>query len=80
MDILTPEQIARIYAVTDALDLNRNFVVVPLATKVGGLEMILPDGKLLVRGPPAGAFEAWFAGLRERLMGLEIARVRRAAY
>jgi hypothetical protein len=52
-------------------------VVIPLVGAVSGMEMLMPDGKLLVR-PPAGAdFDPWFAGLAERLANMDLSRVKR---
>jgi hypothetical protein len=74
MDVLTADQVRRVYELTDGLKLNRDWVVVPLRGSETGFEMLLPDGKLLVR-PAAGArFEAWFAGLSDRLRALPLNR------
>lgn len=78
MQVLTAEQVERVYRLTDALDLNRDWVVVPLAAHPSGLEMTLPDGKILIRPPAGPAFEPWFAGLRERLGALDLTRALRA--
>jgi len=77
VELLTPEQIARIYAVTDSLYLDRNLVIIPLQAKEGGKEMVMPDGKILVRGPTGPAFEEWIQGLKERLQALDLGRSRR---
>jgi len=76
MNILTREQIAQIYEVTDNLALHRNAVIVPLGADKQGLEMIMPDGRLLVTGPHGEAFGPWFEGLRLRLKELDLARAR----
>lgn len=76
MDILTREQIARIYELTDNLSLHRNAVIVPLGADKDGLEMIMPDGRLLVTGPHGEAFDPWFEGLPARLKELDLARAR----
>jgi hypothetical protein len=76
MQMMTPEQIARIYTVTDQFALDRNLVIIPLKAHDDGLEMIMPDGKLLVRGPPGKAFDPWFAGLAERLGSMDLSRAR----
>jgi hypothetical protein len=78
-DVLSAEQVDRVYRVTDALLLNRDWVVVPLVGSPQGLEMLLPDGKLLIRPPAGPAFEAWFAGLPERLEALDLDRALRAS-
>lgn len=77
MRILSPEQIARIYGVTDLLKLNRNWIVVPLSASEAPLEQLLPDGKLLIHAPDGAAFEPWLAELPERLEALELHRTPR---
>jgi hypothetical protein len=77
VELLTPDQVARIYAVTDSLYLDRNLVIIPLQAKADGLEMVMPDGKILVRGPTGPAFEGWITGLKERLQALDLGRSRR---
>lgn len=79
MDVLTAEQVRRVYAVTDSLKLNQDWVVVPLVGSENGLEMLLPDGKLLIRPAIEGAFEGWFGGLKERLEGMDLNRPLRAS-
>ncbi len=74
MDLLTPEQIGRIYEVTDDLDLHRNAVIVPLRGRPEGLEMIMPDGRVLLRPPAGEPFDGWFAGLQVRLEALDLSR------
>jgi hypothetical protein len=79
MDVLTAEQIERVYRLTDALLLNRDWVVVPLAAHPTGLEMTLPDGKVLIRPPGGEAFSGWLADLQTRLEGLDLDRALRAS-
>ena len=76
--LVTPEQIERIHATTDSFHLNRDFVIVPLKSAPdSGRELVMPDGKLLVRPPVPAAFEAWFEGFAERLALLDLAKVPR---
>jgi hypothetical protein len=78
-DVLREEQVERVYRVTDALLLNRDWVVVPLRGSADGLEMLLPDGKILIRPAAGPGFEAWFAGLQGRLEGMDLDRALRAS-
>ncbi len=78
-DVLSAEQVERVYRLTDSLLLNRDWVVVPLRSSGAGLEMAMPDGKILVRPPAGPAFEPWFAGLRSRLEALDLDRALRAS-
>ncbi|HXX93259.1 MAG TPA: hypothetical protein VEN81_06470 [Planctomycetota bacterium] len=79
MKVLTAEQVARVYDLTDALLLNRDWVVVPLVGSDSGLEMVLPDGKILIRPAGGEAFAGWFGGLKERLEMLNLDRALRAS-
>lgn len=74
MEVLTQAQIDRIYEVTDGLKLHRNWVIIPLAAHPTGLERVMPDGKVLVRGPAGSAFDRWLEGLKRRLEKMEIKR------
>lgn len=76
--MLTPEQIARIYEVVDRFQLNRDWVVVPLAGSKEPSERVLPDGKILVKAPFGEAFEPWFKDLEGRLGDLDLSRTARA--
>lgn len=78
-DILSAEQVERIYRLTDALHLNRDWVVVPLRGCENGLEMLMPDGKILIRPPFGPAFDSWFMGLKDRLGMLDLDRALRAS-
>jgi hypothetical protein len=54
-------------------------VVVPLRGSDQGVEMVLPDGKLLVRPPGGPGFDGWFLGLKDRLQALDLDRALRAS-
>lgn len=79
MTLLTSDQIRRIRETTDALQLDWDAVVVPLAASSTPFERVMVDGKLLIRPPGGAAFDPWFSGLRDRLLSLELERVPRAA-
>lgn len=78
-DILSAERVERIYRLTDGLLLNRDWVVVPLKGSENGLEMVLPDGKLLIRPPAGPGFDSWLLNLKERLEVLDLDRALRAS-
>jgi len=78
-DVLTADQIEKVYRVTDGLLLNRDWVVVPLRGHVQGLELTMPDGKILIRPAYGAAFDAWYQNLRERLEALDLDRALRAS-
>jgi len=77
MELLTAEQVERIYRVTDQLGLSRDWVVVPLNAAEHDVELVHPDGKLLIRPPRGEAFDPWLQGLSKRLQGLELGRAAR---
>lgn len=77
MELLTAANVERIYEVTDALGLHRDWVIVPLACAEVETEMILPDGKLLLRPPRRARFERWLDGLPGRLPDLGLDRTAR---
>ena len=79
MSVLTAEQVEKVYQLTDALLLNRDWVVVPLVGSPTGLETVLPDGKLLIRPVGGAGFAGWFLGLKERLELLDLDRALRAS-
>ncbi|HLY74640.1 MAG TPA: hypothetical protein VKU80_11035 [Planctomycetota bacterium] len=77
--VLSEAQVAKIYHLTDSLLLNRDWIVVPLVGSAEGMELLMPDGKVLIR--PAGGlkFDAWFSGLKNRLESLDLSRALRAS-
>lgn len=77
MDLLTAEQVERIYRVTDELSLHRDWVVVPLNAAEEGSELLQPDGKVLIRPARGEKFETWLRELRSRLEALELGRAAR---
>ena len=80
MDIvLTEAQVSKIYDLTDSFELNRDWVVVPLVGAVQGFEMLMPDGKILIRPVGGARYDAWFAGLKTRLEALDLSRALRAS-
>jgi hypothetical protein len=79
MNILSEAQVRKIYELTGSLLLNPDWVVVPLVGTLQGMEMLMPDGKLLIRPAAGEGFDAWFAGLRTRLESLDLSRALRAS-
>lgn len=77
--VLTEAQVSKVYELTDGLLLNRDWVVVPLVGSVDGIEMLMPDGKILIRPAGASKFDGWFAGLKIRLESLDLSRALRAS-
>ena len=77
MDVLSPDQVERVYQATDALLLHRDWVVVPLDAVAHPVELVMPDGKLLIHAPGGPAFDAWLADLPRRLQDLDLRRIPR---
>jgi len=79
MHVLSEAQVRKVYELTDALMLNPDWVVVPLVGAPQGMEMLMPDGKVLIRPAGGDAFDAWFSGLKTRLDLLDLSRALRAS-
>ena len=77
MQLLSSEDLDRILSVTDALDLHRDWIVVPIDTLPEGHETQQPDGKIILHAAARPGFEAWLRGLRGRLEGMELGRIPR---
>ncbi|MBV8881115.1 MAG: hypothetical protein JO332_14210 [Planctomycetaceae bacterium] len=77
MQLLTGEDLGRIYAVTDALQLHRDWLVVPVDVRPEGREYQQPDGKIILHAPVREQFEDWLKDLRRRLQLLDLGRVPR---
>ena len=77
--LLTEAQVSKVYDLTDSLELNRDWVVVPLIGAPQGLEMLMPDGKILIRPVGGDRYDAWFVGLKTRLESLDLSRALRAS-
>ncbi len=79
MNILSESQVRKVYELTSSLLLNPDWVVVPLVGSVQGMEMLMPDGKVLIRPAGGDGFDAWFSGLKTRLESLDLSRALRAS-
>ena len=79
MQLLSPEDISAILKVTDALQLHRDWVIIPIDARPEGHEYQQPDGKLIIHAPVRERFESWLKELRGRLQLLDLGRVPRAS-
>lgn len=77
MQLLSQEDVERILKITDALQLHRDWVVVPVDAVPEAREFQLPDGKIVLHAPTKEHFEAWLSGLRGRLQELDLGAVPR---
>jgi hypothetical protein len=78
MEVLSAEDIERVFRVTDKLQIHRDWVILPVDCAPEGKERVMPDGNLLLHAPGRGSFEAWLAELPGRLRDLDLSRTRRA--
>jgi len=79
MNVLSEAQVRKVYELTGSLLLNPDWVVVPLVGAPQGTEMLMPDGKVLIRPEGGDGFDAWFSGLKTRLESLDLSRALRAS-
>jgi hypothetical protein len=79
MDVLTEAQVRKVYELTGSLLINPDWVVVPLVGSPQGMEMLLPDGKILIRPAGGDQFDPWLADLKFRLESLDLSRALRAS-
>jgi hypothetical protein len=78
MQLLSPEDLERIFRVADALQLHRDWVIIPIDAALEGHEYQQPDGKIILHAPVQSQFEPWLKNLRRRLQALDLGRVPRA--
>ncbi len=61
------EQIKHILELTDRLDINREWVEIPLSPDSSGMVRKLPNGKLEIVVDADCPFEEWLASLEEKI-------------
>ncbi|HVN63083.1 MAG TPA: hypothetical protein VMT58_00490 [Candidatus Binataceae bacterium] len=67
---VTLKEIERIFAVTDPMGISREALVIPLRTENPGRLSIMKDGKLEIVVDRDTDFDAWLAGLGDRIREL----------
>jgi hypothetical protein len=67
---VTLKEIEQIFAITDALGISREALVIPLRTEQPGRIGLRPDGKVEVVVERDTSFNEWLGGLAERLSAL----------
>lgn len=67
---LTLKEIERILAITDALGISREAIVIPLRTESPGRIQMLSNGKLEIVAERDADFEQWVTGLESRIRAL----------
>jgi hypothetical protein len=64
------KEIERIFAITDALGISREALVIPLRTENPGRMKMLVDGKLEIVVDRDGDFDRWLSSLETRIREL----------
>ncbi len=77
MDVVTPNQMNRIFVVIDAMSIHREGIIVPLGPEGSG-SVRLVGNKVEVTVPAEGNFDDWIAGLRDQIAKLDLSGVRKA--
>lgn len=77
VELLSAEDVERIYRRTDEFQLHRDWVVIPLNCAKEAREFTLPDGRVLIRPPGSDTFEPWIQELHTRLAELDLSRTAR---
>lgn len=67
---LALKEIEQIFEITDALDISREALVIPLRTETPGRMRMLAGGKLEIVVERDGEFADWLSGLEERIRAL----------
>ncbi len=70
-----PEQIIKILELTDAFNIHREAVTIPLSAEKGGSITLLPDGKLRIVCPEHTPFDQWLNQLRGQLEKMDLTRI-----
>jgi hypothetical protein len=78
MKIITPQEINRILAVTDALGLHREAVMVQLDFVAGGRVGLWAGRKVDITAPDDVPLDRWLADLPAKISALDLAGVRRS--
>lgn len=76
MSSVRPEQVLRVLEVTDALNLHRESIYIPLTTAETGSVTLLPDGRLRIICPRVGRFEDWLSELHSQLEKMDLTKVK----
>jgi hypothetical protein len=75
--LLSMDDVDRILAVTDALELHRDWVIIPIDAVPVPKIVQQPDAKIIIHAPVRELFEPWLRTLRDRLQELDLGRVPR---
>lgn len=76
MSAIRTDQVLKILEITDAFNLHRESVFIPLKTEEKGSITILPDGRLRITCPTEH-FTVWIEELLGELQRIDLSKVRR---
>lgn len=63
LDAITLKEIEKIFAITDAMGIHREALVIPLGTATPGRVRKLPSGKIEITVDAEAPFDEWLKGL-----------------
>ena len=72
MQPITPSQIRRILEVTDALDIHREAVTIPLARQGTGRLERIAGPRIQITAPEGDGFDSWLSALTGQITGLDL--------
>jgi hypothetical protein len=75
--VFGPKDMGRILEVVDALGIHREAVMIPLAPEGEGVARV-SGGKLEIRRPETGDFDAWLEALPDAIRALDTSGLKRA--
>jgi hypothetical protein len=67
LEVVTQKEIAAIFAVTDAMGIHREALVIPLAPAASGRVRRTPAGKIEITVAAEVPFDEWLRGLPARI-------------
>ena len=70
-----PEQVIKILELTDAFNIHREAVTIPLSAEKDGSVTLLADGKLRIVCPEHTRFDQWLTKLRGQLEEMDLTRI-----
>jgi hypothetical protein len=76
MATVTAEHVMKILELTDTLTLNREAIVIPLATEDNGDVVVLPGKRLRITVPRNQPFDGWLVELRSKLVKMDLSTFR----
>ncbi len=73
--LLSMDDVDAILKVTDALDLHRDWIIIPIDAEPEPRLTQQPDAKIIIHAPVRERFDSWLKILPDRLQELDLGRV-----